>query len=150
AEDLRRMVTAEPKVYYVGSTQIDLTGLTDYLADTGNEEFLDLLTGEDEMDICSFYAKLCYKSLSLGHNQNISKVRDIRSNFVNVIESGHGSVLEHATMNFVAENVSRVETTEQIRHRAGQAVSAESGRYVVPAEFSVWVPSVIAKNPEAT
>lgn len=144
------MKITTPKVYLIGSTTIDREGLANYLRETGNEAFMDILTGVDSMDICSFYAKLCYKSLTLGHNANITRIRDIESNFINCIETGHGSVLEHASLNFVAENVSRIETTEQIRHRAGQAISAESGRYVMPDWFRVWVPTVIAKNPAAT
>ena len=134
-----------PKVYLVGSTKFDKSLLIEYLKETDNEDFIKDLeeSGIDEMDICSFYAKLCYKSLSIGHNNNISRTRSIAKNFINCIESGHGSVMEHATLNFVAENVSRIETTEHIRHRAGQAISAESGRYCTANDLLVWVPPYI-------
>lgn len=143
------MEKVTPKVYLIGSTHIERAGLEQYLRETGNEAFLEILTGCDEMDIVSFYAKLCYKSLSLGQNLNVSKTRDIESNFIGCIESGHGSVLEHAMLNFVAENVSRIETTEQIRHRVGTAYSGESGRYCFTGKLKVWVPTVIADNSEA-
>lgn len=141
------MDKVKPKVYLIGSTQIDKEGLYNYLQETDNLAFQEILTGIDQMDIVSFYAKLCYKSLSLGHNDNVSKVRDIASNFIGCIESGHGSVLEHATINFVAENVSRIETTEQIRHRVGVAYSGESGRYCFTGKLKIWIPEVIARNP---
>ena len=95
------MKIVTPKVYMVGSTQFLKAELEQYLVETGNEEFLDILTGCDQMDICSFYAKLCYKSLSLGKNRNISKTRDIESNVMGIIDSLHFSVLEHSHLNFV-------------------------------------------------
>ena len=139
------MKLAPPKVYLVGSTKFDKPLLIQYLEETGIQDFIQDIekSGVDEMDICSFYAKLCYKSLTIGHNNNISKTRSIAKNFINCIESGHGSVMEHATLNFVAENVSRIETTEHIRHRAGQAISAESGRYCTADNLIVWIPPYI-------
>ena len=144
------MIIASPKVYLVGSTKFDKPLLIQYLQETGNQDFIKDVeeSGVDEMDICSFYAKLCYKSLTIGHNNNISKTRSIAKNFINCIESGHGSVMEHATLNFVAENVSRIETTEHIRHRAGQAISAESGRYCTANDLIVWVPFYIQMRGE--
>lgn len=88
------MKEVTPKTYLIGSTQFLKEELKQYLIDTNNEEFLDILTGVDQMDICSFYAKLCYKSLTLGHNRNISKTRDIESNIIGVINSGHGCYTE--------------------------------------------------------
>ncbi len=142
------MLQITPKVYLIGSTKFDKESLSQYLSETGNKEFLDILTGADEMDICSFYAKLCYKSLSLGHNRNVSKIRDIEQNFINIIETGHGSICEHATLNFVAENVSRVLHTELVRHRVGVAFSAESGRYCYSGELKTWTPTIYDKYPE--
>lgn len=141
------MKEVSPKVYYIGSTKIDVDGLTEYLKDTGNEAFLEVLTGCDEIDIISFYAKLCYKSLSLGHNDNVSKVRDVAENFMAIVNSMHGAVCEHAFINFVAENVSRIETTEQLRHRVGVAYSGESGRYCYAKDLKLWYPQIAEKYP---
>lgn len=140
----------QPKVYLTGSTTIKRDKLEEYLIDTGNEEFIAELTGVDTMDIVSFFAKLCYKSLTVGHNDNISRTRDIANNFIGCIKSGHHSVLEHATLNFVVENASRIATTEQLRHRVGAAYSGESGRYCSVSNLNMWLPSVIADNQEAT
>lgn len=139
------MKEVNPKVYYIGSTSLKVNGpggLREYLIDTGNEEFLNELTNIDEMDICSFYGKLCYKSLTLGKNENISKIRDIKSNFINLLEVGHFSCIEHAQVNFVFENVSRVFHTEQVRHRHCN-FSCESGRYVAEPEYRVWIPKYL-------
>ena len=128
-----------PEVQLIGGTALNRDGLTQYLKDTGNEEFnkdifegctnLDGLTDVDIM--CSFFAKLCYRSLVAdGKNKNISRVRSIRDNVTATLASGHGSVFEHAVLNFVVYNCSRVFTHELVRHRAGTAFSQTSGRYV--------------------
>jgi flavin-dependent thymidylate synthase len=141
------MKIVTPKVYMVGSTQFLKAELEQYLVETGNEEFLDILTGCDQMDICSFYAKLCYKSLSLGKNRNISKTRDIESNVRGIIDSLHFSVLEHSHLNFVCENVSRIFHTELIRHRHNN-YSIESGRYVIQEEMGIWIPNYLRERGE--
>ncbi len=139
-----------PKVYLTGFTQIDLPGLTEYLADSGNEVFLEeieVARAEGVSDgeiLCSFYAKLCYASLSLGKNKNISRIRAIRDNLIGTIDSGHGSVFEHATINFVVRNCSRIYTHEKVRHRVGTAFSQTSGRYVRNDELNVVIDPILA------
>ena len=126
----------EPKVYFVGATVARPDELRRYLEDTGNEDFLaswDAAKAEGLSDaecLCSFFAKLCYKSLTLGQNANVTRVRDVPGNFETVLNTGHGSVLEHVQMNFVVTNCSRVLTHELVRHRIGTAFSQTSGRYV--------------------
>lgn len=135
-----------PKVYLIGHTKIDWDTLELYLKDTGNEEFLDSIDqahvdGCSNFEIlCSFYAKLCYKSLRLGENKNVTKIRDIKNNFQGVVDSGHGSVLEHINFNFVITGCSRVFTHELVRHRVGTAFSQTSGRYVALDEIDIVLP----------
>jgi thymidylate synthase (FAD) len=125
-----------PEVYLVGYSGIDPKGLTDYLGASGNLDFLQSVTDakvqglSDGEVLCSFYAKICYASLTLGHNDNITRVRDIPDNLRAAFDQGHGSVFEHASINFVVRNCSRVLTHELVRHRAGTAFSQTSGRYV--------------------
>lgn len=117
----------------IGSTVIDFDGLTAYLGDTDQLGFLDSMAespeSSEKIKLISFFAKLCYRSLVLGKNSNVSKIRAIHDNFKSIIDSGHGSVLEHITFNFISYNVSRVFTHELVRHRVGTAFSQESGRY---------------------
>jgi thymidylate synthase (FAD) len=133
----------EPKVYYLGATALDTPGLVAYLTDTDNDDFLTVLRDakaaglSDGECLCSFYAKLCYKSLTVGGNQNITRVRDIPDNLRGVLDQAHGSVLEHCQVNFVAHNVSRVFEVELVRHRVGSAFSIESGRYKRTAAFDM-------------
>lgn len=126
----------QPKVFYLGCTEVDEDGLQQYLLSTGNGAFMEdyakarnagLSSGEA---LCSFYAKLCYASLTVGKNDNVTKTRSIVKNLEAVLESAHGSVLEHLNLSFVVSDCSRVYTHEQVRHRAGAAYSQTSGRYV--------------------
>ncbi len=125
-----------PSVYFIGYTTINGPELERYLKDSGNEEFLETIKEarkqglSDGEILTSFYAKLCYASLTLGHNDNITRIRDIPDNLRSTWDSGHGSVWEHCLLNFVARDCSRVYEAEQIRHRVGVAYSILSGRYV--------------------
>lgn len=89
------MKFVEPKTFLVGVTGI-LDGLKEYLEYSGNEEFLETLLQakqeglSDGEILCSFYAKLCYKSLTLGKNANVKKIRDIEDNLIGCFDSGHG------------------------------------------------------------
>ena len=50
--------------------------------------------------------------------------------FGNLSSSGHGSVYEHATFSFLCYGISRSNTHEIVRHRAGTAFSQLSQRFV--------------------
>jgi thymidylate synthase (FAD) len=126
-----------------------MNGLMQYLEDTDQEEFYhEIIQAQSEglsdgEILCSFYAKLCYASLTDKKNKNISKVRKIYDNLIGVIDSGHGSVLEHATLNFAVTDCSRVYTHEQVRHRVGTAYSQTSGRYVRSDVLNVVVDPIL-------
>lgn len=138
-----------PKVFLVGYTNMDLNGMLDYLRHTGQEDFFNEIklakaNGLSDGEIlCSFYAKLCYKSLIVGKNDNITKVRAIEDNIASIIETGHGSVIEHASLNFVVTDCSRVFTHELVRHRVGTAFSQTSGRYVRGDELNIVIDPIL-------
>jgi len=105
-------------------------GVSNEDLDTINENLLRV-TGAEKTIILA--AKRCYKSFVPGLNPNVKKVRhDPEEYMLNILKSGHGSVLEHANATFAFEGVSRVFTHELVRHRAGCAYSQESLRYVKP------------------
>ena len=59
--------------------------------------------------IVEFAGRACYRSWEPGLNPNVTKIRtDQREYFANILRSGHGSVLEHASYSFALRNVSRV------------------------------------------
>jgi len=126
----------KPKVYLVGYTNVNFDALKEYLKDTNQTEFLQEIykasaEGLDPGEIlCSFYAKACYASLTNKKNKNITKTRSIYDNIIGILDSGHGSVIEHCQLNFMITDCSRVFTHEMVRHRVGTAFSQTSGRYV--------------------
>ena len=126
----------EPKVYFIGETVINPMEFDTYLVDSGNEDFLESVDKarslglSDGEILVSFYAKLCYASLTLGKNENVTRVRDIPDNLKATCDAGHMSVWEHIQLNFVIRDCSRVFTHELVRHRVGTAFSQTSGRYV--------------------
>jgi thymidylate synthase (FAD) len=80
----------------------------------------------------------------------VKKVREGNKAYLsNIVDHEHGSVLEHATANFVFLHVSRVFTHELVRHRVGTAISQESLRYVRLDELDFWMPPEIAENERA-
>lgn len=86
-------------------------------------------------------AKRCYMSFQPGLNPNVTKVRADWDDFLNnILESGHGSVLEHVTWTYAIENVTRVFTGEMNRHRAGVAISEGSMRYIRFDDIPWWLP----------
>lgn len=89
-------------------------GLADAMDDLSEEEVLVRSAGQG-----------CYASY-LG---NYSKLQDIERYMKNIIESGHGSVLEHANYSFFFGGVSRSWSHETVRHRH-ESPSQLSQRYV--------------------
>lgn len=95
-------------------------------------------------------AKRCYKSFEPGLNPNVTKVRKDMADYIDhILDSGHGSVLEHSVYTFAIENVSRVFTGEMNRHRAGWAISEGSMRFIrFEEDIPFWLPTSLQENPE--
>lgn len=112
---------------------VDLSGVKDFLAGfserTDFQEYLDddksgALTNTERL--LKFAGQLCYMSLGDARTKNV----DAEKYFKNIKESGHGSVLEHASFSFLVYGCPRSLTHELVRHRAGFAFSQVSQRYV--------------------
>jgi len=105
--------------------------------------------GTDASALVALCGKRCYASFEVGLNPNVSKIRTDHAEYItNVLKSGHGSVLEHATWSFAIENVSRVFTGEMNRHRAGVAISEASMRYIRFDDIGFTMPSSLELTPE--
>jgi thymidylate synthase (FAD) len=155
-----------PSVFLIARPSIDLEGMRAYLADVGGESWLEGRleearaasggtepAGEGSDDagelnpgelLVEFGGRACYRSWEPGLNPNVTKIRtDRRAYFANILSSGHGSVLEHASYSFAIHNCSRVTTHELVRHRAGSAFSQESLRYVRLTDIGFRVPPAL-------
>lgn len=140
------MELVEPRVFLVGETRVVEEGLRDYLEHVGAPEWSTDAPSDSER-LCEVYGRLCYRSFGPGLNPNVSRVRKGNKTYLaHIAEVGHGSVMEHAVLNFVFADVSRVMTHELVRHRAGTAMSQESLRYVRLDTLSAYVPMEIREN----
>jgi len=66
-----------------------------------------------------------------------------------VIESGHGSTIEHVVFTFGISGVSRTLLHQLVRHRAGVAFDQQSQRYVKFKGASTMLPATIAEGDPA-
>ena len=142
------MKIVEPKVFLVGETRIVEDGLQAFLNHTGAPEWSSDAPSDSER-LCEVMGRLCYRSFEPGLNPNVTRIREGNAPYLaNIVEVGHGSVLEHASLNFIFADVSRVVTHELVRHRAGTAISQESLRFVRLDSLSAYVPVHIREHEE--
>lgn len=138
-----------PEVELIARPSVDLDALERYLKTVGGETWLASRRAEDEginpgQLLVEAAGRACYRSWEPGLNPNVTRVRtDQKEYFLNILRSGHGSVLEHANYTFVIYDVSRVFTHELVRHRAGSAFSQESLRFVRLKDLPFRIPESI-------
>jgi thymidylate synthase (FAD) len=137
-----------PKVFLIARPSVDMGGMRAYLEDVGGESWLDMREQEEGVPggelLAEFAGRMCYRSWEPGLNANVTRIRtDRQAYFANVMQSYHGSVLEHANYSFAFRQVSRVFTHELVRHRAGSAFSQESLRYVRLTDIGFRVPPAL-------
>lgn len=139
----------EPGVHLVGMSKVNPLGFADWLEDT------DLVSVAADPDtplgkittavaddtfsatqlIPELAGRFCYRSWEKG--------RDSESYIENILESGHGSILEHVHFNFAIDGVSRGLSHELVRHRQGVGISQESQRFVDASSTRFVVPPIL-------
>ena len=138
-----------PKVHVIARTKVDVDALIDWAEDHGLRDVINthgtplnaikhnLLDGNfDSIDLLPEIAgRYCYASWAKG--------RDTEAYLANIIDSRHGSVLEHSNISFAITGVSRSLTHEWIRHRVGMGVSQESQRYVDAKDMKFIIPPAV-------
>ncbi|MCL2419952.1 MAG: FAD-dependent thymidylate synthase [Conexibacteraceae bacterium] len=143
------MHETSPQVFLVARPSVDVEGMRAYLESVGGASWLDMREqARDSLNdgelLAEFGGRMCYRSWEPGLNPNVTRIRtDQQQYFANVLQSAHGSVLEHANYSFAFRNVSRVLTHELVRHRAGSAFSQESLRYVRLTDIGFRVPPAL-------
>jgi thymidylate synthase (FAD) len=120
-----------PGVSLLAKPSVNIAGLSDFLEGFAPElhfpQYLDDPTPLSEAaQLCKAAGQLCYMSFGPKRTYNADAARY----FHNIMESGHGSVLEHANFSFLFYGISRSVTHELVRHRAGFGFSQLSQRYV--------------------
>jgi len=129
------MRETQPGVELIARPSIDFEALERFLKTQSGETWLARRVEAGETNpgqlLIEANGRACYRSWEPGLNPNVSRVRsDQAEYFLNLMRSGHGSVLEHANYSFVLYDISRIATHEIVRHRAGSAFSQESLRFV--------------------
>lgn len=120
-----------PGVVMLAKPQTNVAGLSAFLEgfdpDLRFPEYLDDPTElPDSSQLCKTAGQVCYSSFGPRRTTNDNAA----AYFERLTSAGHGSVLEHASFNFLLYGISRSVTHELVRHRAGVAISQISQRYV--------------------
>ena len=138
-----------PEVELIARPSLDLDALERYLKTVGGESWLQMRKEQEDglnpgQLLIEAGGRACYRSWEPGLNPNVTRIRtDQKEYFLNLMRSGHGSVLEHANYSFILYNVSRIFTHEVVRHRAGSAFSQESLRFVRLDDIPFRIPEVL-------
>ena len=130
----------EPEIFLLARQQFRPEIGAEFLAPEGMQWESDA-PSPGEM-VVEFGGRVCYMSFGKGRKTN-------REYIGNILESKHGSVIEHAVWSVLITGVSRSLTHELIRHRAGFSFSQLSQRYVDETTADFVEPDAIAANPAA-
>ena len=146
------MRIVEPKVYMIAEPMVNYGMVDEYLSSVGATDWVakhSPMGHSDSEMLAEIAGRLCYKSWEPGLNANVTRVRADSADYLrNIIDVGHGSVLEHAQFTFIFKDVSRVFTHELVRHRVGVAISQESLRYVRLSDLDIRLPEVLEPHRE--
>lgn len=135
------MKKTEPRVYCIAEPAVNQAALGLYLRSIDAGDWGTDAPSDAEL-LVEVAGRVCYRSWKPGLNPNVTKVREGNNLYLaNIINIGHGSVLEHAQTTWIFADVSRVFTHELVRHRVGVAISQESLRYVRLDELKFWLSS---------
>lgn len=118
-------IVFNPEVYLVCRPQIDWTAIGDFLTvEQGGAVWEQTAHSHADL-LCEFMGRMCYGSFGDKQGRKCSE-----EYLANIMEHGHGSVLEHACYSFVVSACSRGYTHQMVRHRAGFAYSQESTHFI--------------------
>ena len=148
------------RVFLIGETTLIEDGLKEFLETIGIPDW-DSDAPTDSEKLIELMGRLCYFSFkpfdpelaqnpNVRLNPNVTRIRTGNRVYIeNLLRSKHGSVLEHAYLNFIII-ASRVFTHELVRHRVGTAFSQESQRFVRLSVVDYgYLPLCIVENDEA-
>jgi thymidylate synthase (FAD) len=143
------MEFTEPKVFHVAHTTLIASGVDDYLTALDIPDWVTDAPSDVEK-LIEVMGRGCYRSFQPGMNKNVTKIREGNEPYVNnLLNTRHGSVVEHAADSYIFLDVSRVFTHELVRNRIGNAFSQESLRYVRLDRLKAWFPKVFQDHPKA-
>jgi thymidylate synthase (FAD) len=115
----------------IAKPDVHTAGMREFLAGYGDElDFAQYLDDPTKLtpaaQLMKTAGQTCYASFGPKRTYN----ENAKRYFDNLSSSGHGSVYEHASFSFLCYGISRSNTHEIVRHRAGTAYSQLSQRFV--------------------
>jgi thymidylate synthase (FAD) len=130
-----------PRVFLVGINDECCEAIGDFYHSEGIDpgEMARATDADGSESLIEIAGRLCYQSFRSRRPGGISAYLS------NILESRHGSVLEHAVFNFIITGVSRSFSHEMVRHRAGMSYSQLSQRFVDESSCSFVVPDPLAR-----
>ena len=141
------MKRVTPKIFHLAETSVNESELQAFLSFHGVSDWRTD-EGSDAELLLEVAGRRCYQSwetetVSVSEkNPNLAKVRTGNKAYINnILKVRHGSVIEHASVTYAIENVTRVFTHEVVRHRLC-AFSQESLRFVRPTQLKAYFPEV--------
>lgn len=125
---------------------VDVIGASVYLDTSRSREFPDWDPHDDNAleDTLELAGRGCYQSWDRPNPQTAT----MEGYIGHLLEVGHGSVLEHGSVTFYIQGISRALTHELVRHRHF-GFSQLSQRFVNEEEFGIVVPPLLADDDRA-
>lgn len=118
-------VVTSPTVYCIAEPKINWGVIAEILRIEFAEAEWVFTSKSDAELLCEFMGRMCYTAFGKKQGR-----KDTAEYLQNVMNGGHGSVLEHATFSFLVTGCSRGFTHQQVRHRPGWAYSQESSHFI--------------------
>ncbi|VVM89044.1 Flavin-dependent thymidylate synthase [Pseudomonas fluorescens] len=134
------MKVSSPIVRSIAKSSIDFDAIQEFL-DSEKMVWQRTTDSKSSDDLVEFSGRICY--MSFGQRQS---PRSNQEYILNLIDSGHGSVLEHASWTFIVSGVSRGFTHQLVRHRAGFSYSQLSQQYYDESDADFVAPPSLKKD----
>lgn len=134
------MKISKPHVRCIAKTVADFDAIQDFL-DEEKVQWNTTQNSSNRDNLVEFSGRVCY--MSFGTRQS---PRNNQEYIRNLIDSGHGSVLEHANWTFITSGVSRGFTHQLVRHRAGFSYSQLSQQYYDESDAGFVAPPSLKKG----
>lgn len=131
------------RLFLLSRPQFDVQAFLSFVTEEGADwhRSPDAKPGEELVEVAG---RVCY--MSFGKKQS---PRSNREYILNLIASGHESVLEHVNWTFLLAGVSRAFTHQLVRHRVGLAFSQLSQQYHEETDAVFVEPAHLQGSPQA-
>lgn len=140
SERIELRIVTEPKIYIVGRQQVDEESLAEFFDDQKIPwEANEIAVGPAGEALATIAGRTCYMSFANprpGGN---------KAYLEHILQSRHGSVLEHAVWNIIFTGISRTLSHEMVRHRVGWGFSQLSQRYVDESNARMVLPPALGQ-----